>query len=629
MSYNWSIVQKNLYGILKGSGDDISMFDVKGNRTIDPEEASRFFVKFKSADKEIGSFMILVAIHDQGQSSFINIKTPELQSDEDFQVVHTIRDHIRNAIGRKEGIKVDWQVFDHEIDPREEAVNNIKESKDISKVFGSTKSSFQRIGEAKLIIRHTGSVNEEKHGARTRQIRAIFVENRLGERFAYPHLHMTGARAFARHISNGGTNHDSIAEAIFEMSKDYISLRNTGHQLRKNNGLTEWVGSLRENMYRINKTLKSLHGPKGYNSTSPNLTLENVLTDNQSIQEIHNKLAETCRCQPEDPMHQDLGRAAHYISTYPMTQTPMTFSWSGQPDITPPDDYSNVLERLNWQLSQLSGACNVKESAARLAEIASKIKSGMKIEEDELDFIREAFSSNLSYVPEDTRLPEEKELDEFIDSFDGEVKLEEDPFEPSDEEDDEQPIEEDARPVDNFTIDDIKHLETMRDFNQMKEFAKKLIATPSRKPMKPQKIAWFSQAIDAKRNPAALIKMMYDLLLGGEGHGVLGSRHSTDPNVYRKSFGEETIDRPELTDMNPSKEEFAYQSGYDAIIHGRHEDDCPYEDGSELASKWHEGYKDGLLHDYKDDPVMSEESSETEIDETDAIIKRMSNLAGI
>ena len=604
MSYNWSIVQKKLYGILKGSGDDISMFDAKGNKTIDPEEASRFFVKFNSNNKKIGSFMILVAIHDQGQSSFINIKTPEIADDEDFKIVHTIRDHIRNSVGRKEGVKVNWQVFDHEIDPREEAVNNIKESKDISKVFGSTKSSFQRIGEAKLIIRHTGSVNEEKHGARTRQIRAIFVENRLGERFSYPHLHMTGARAFARHISNGGTNHDSIASAIFEMSKDYLSIRNTGHQLRKNNGLAEWVGSLRENMYRINKTLKSLHGPKGYNSTSANLTLENILTDSQSIRDIHNKLAETCGCQPEDPMHQDLGRAAHYISAYPMAQKPMTFSWSGQPDITPPDEYGNVLERLNWQLSQLSGACNVKESAARLAEIATKIKSGIKIEEDELDFIREAFSSNLSYVPEDNRLPEEKELDEFIDSFDLPTTLEEDPFEPNDKEAEEQPVEED-------------------------------------------------------------------------------------------------VDNPTLTDFNPAKDDFAYQSGYDAIIRGKHEDDCPYEDGSDLAAKWHAGYKDGLMHDYKDDIDMTEATTtnhladykykniqglynykhfehpdgsfiqirrnstkdnfdgihkngktgemtkfkdidsmkthvnqshsvaETEIDETDAIIKRMSNLAGI
>ena len=90
--------------------------------------------------------------------------------------------------------------------------------------------------------------------------------------------------------------------------------------------------------------------------------------------------------------------------------------------------------------------------------------------------------------------------------------------------------------ADNFTIDDIKHMESMRDLEQMKMFAKNLIATPSTRPMKPQKVAWLSQSIDSKKTPAALIKLMYDLLLGGEGFSVIGSRYSTDPNSYQRTF---------------------------------------------------------------------------------------------
>lgn len=468
MGYDWSIVQIKLYGILKGSGKDIDMYDVQGNRTIDPAEATRYFVSFESADKKFGDFKIVVAIHDHGQDSFINIKTPELKSDIDFKTVHTVRDHIRTAIGRKEGVKVNWQVFDHEIDPREEAVHNIKESKDISKVFGSTKSSFQRIGEAKLIIRHTESVNEDKHGARSRHIRAIFIENRMGERFAYPHLHVSGARAFARHVSNGGTNHDPIAETIFEMSKDYISLRNTGRQLRKNNGLNEWVESVRENMHRINRKLTSLRGPKGYSNISPTLSLENVLTDNQAIQEMHNKLSETCGCGPDDPRNQDLGRAAHYIISYPYQpqQEAPKFLWNGQPNITPDDMYENVLERLNWQINQLAGSCTVDESAVKLSEIANKIQSGIKVEEDEMNFIREAFTSSLSYVSEDNRLPEEIELDEFLAEFGlnepsvTEETLDEDPIEEETQiVDEETPIED--YPVEEEEVDEISETDTI------------------------------------------------------------------------------------------------------------------------------------------------------------------------
>lgn len=418
MSFNWEIIHEKLYGILRGFSKEVVMYDEKGNRTIDPAEGTRFFVTFNSADKKLESFLILVAMHNDGQDSVINIKTPELKSDKDFEIVHSVRDHIRNAIGRREGIKVDWQIFDHEIDPREEAVNNIKESKDVSKVFGTTKSSFQRIGEAKLIIRHTETVNEEKHGARSRHIRALFIENKQGERFAYPHLHVSGARAFARHVSNGGTNHDNIAETIFEMSNDYINLRNSGRLLRKNKAIHEWVNTIRENMHGINRKLKSLHGPKGYSTISPTLTMENVITDNNAIQELHAKLAEMCNCQSDNPMYESLGRAAYYISTHPIKEE-LSFGWKNQPSLTPPDGmYENVLDKLHWQLQELATACSIDISAAKLSEIANKIKSKAKIEEDELNFIREAFTSSLSYVPEDTRLPEEKELDEFLSEFD-------------------------------------------------------------------------------------------------------------------------------------------------------------------------------------------------------------------
>ena len=160
MNYNWSVVTDKLYGIIDGSCKKLTMYDAAGNKTIDPDDATRFFASFKSYNPDLDDFTLLVALHDQGQTSYINIKTPNLTDDTDFKTVHRLRNHIRNAIGLREGIKIVWQVFDKEIDPREEAVNNIKESKDVGKWFGTTKSSFQRIGDAKLIIRHTDATNE-------------------------------------------------------------------------------------------------------------------------------------------------------------------------------------------------------------------------------------------------------------------------------------------------------------------------------------------------------------------------------------------------------------------------------------------------------------------------------------
>ena len=59
--------------------------------------------------------------------------------------------------------------------------------------------------------------------------------------------------------------------------------------------------------------------------------------------------------------------------------------------------------------------------------------------------------------------------------------------------------------------------------------------------MKPEKISWFYNRIDTLKNPLAVIKMMYDLMLAGEGHKVIGSRNSMAPNSYRSRFGEDGI----------------------------------------------------------------------------------------
>jgi len=94
---------------------------------------------------------------------------------------------------------------------------------------------------------------------------------------------------------------------------------------------------------------------------------------------------------------------------------------------------------------------------------------------------------------------------------------------------------------DNFTIDDIKRLEKIRDLETLKAQAKELIKGKPAKRMKPEKISWFYNHIDTLRNPLAVIKMMYDLMLAGEGHRVIGSKNSMSPNSYRSRFGEEGV----------------------------------------------------------------------------------------
>ena len=116
--------------------------------------------------------------------------------------------------------------------------------------------------------------------------------------------------------------------------------------------------------------------------------------------------------------------------------------------------------------------------------------------------------------------------------------------------------EEVAKKSDNFTAADLKSMERMTDINQIKAFAKKLIATPSAKPIKPEKVMWLNRQIDTKRKPIDVIKLMYDLLLSGDGNAVIGSKGSTRNNSYRGTFGEgEEVVEQEIVEDEVNEEE--------------------------------------------------------------------------
>ena len=98
---------------------------------------------------------------------------------------------------------------------------------------------------------------------------------------------------------------------------------------------------------------------------------------------------------------------------------------------------------------------------------------------------------------------------------------------------------------DNFTIDDIKELEKIRDMETLKARAKELIKGKPARRMKPEKIKFFYDRVDYMKNQMAIIKMMYDLLLAGEGHKVVGGRNDMNPNSYRQRFGESIAETEE------------------------------------------------------------------------------------
>lgn len=130
-----------------------------------------------------------------------------------------------------------------------------------NKLYGTSKMSYQDLGEARLIIKHTEHINPDLPAGRTMHIESIYIENALGERFRYPAKHLNGARALAEHIKHGGHPYDSIGQHITGLSEELASLRKFKNYVSRQEQLSEAMGDITDKvMERIESIKKEVQG---------------------------------------------------------------------------------------------------------------------------------------------------------------------------------------------------------------------------------------------------------------------------------------------------------------------------------------------------------------------------------
>jgi hypothetical protein len=193
MSSLFNDLSEELFQILKGSGKQLTLYDIKGNRTYEPSEARRVFVE---PDK------MMVGVHEAGSDSEVAMYLSDTTDVNDIaSLINTLR-----QISTRYNVLLNVRKYGHELSPSDFAyqVSAVHEAA----MYGSTKTSYQRIGETRLVVRHARPVNADITGSRSRNILSLFVETKLGERFRFPVRHLSGARAFAQHLSQGGAPHD-------------------------------------------------------------------------------------------------------------------------------------------------------------------------------------------------------------------------------------------------------------------------------------------------------------------------------------------------------------------------------------------------------------------------------------
>jgi hypothetical protein len=148
--------------------------------------------------------------------------------------------------------------------PEEENMNE-------SKMYGTSRQSYQDIGNARLLVKHSKPVNTELAAGRTQHVEAIYIESADGERFKYPYRHLNGARAMARHVSEGGKPYDDFGKHISSLSEELGNLRKFKTYMGRSSvmaeSLSEYMGVVLERLETIKKTVQNLQKESFYKET--------------------------------------------------------------------------------------------------------------------------------------------------------------------------------------------------------------------------------------------------------------------------------------------------------------------------------------------------------------------------
>jgi uncharacterized protein YeeX (DUF496 family) len=165
----------------------------------------------------------------------------------------------------------------------------------VSKLYGSTKTSYQTVESAKIIVKHRTPVDEDKMGSRSRQIQSVFIENSAKERFKFPFKYLPGARAMARHVHAGGNPHDELGSHIIECVKEMYDLRNFVRKLNRADGFVnedsaDIISDAKKRYQGLKATVNTLSKPKGYKTYAENFQPTESIYDESDINELKSQL---------------------------------------------------------------------------------------------------------------------------------------------------------------------------------------------------------------------------------------------------------------------------------------------------------------------------------------------------
>jgi len=263
-------IAEDLFNKIRGRFPSVTIGNENGELTSDPLTARFFDFDFKEGDRSLGKVSISIT-----EDSLSVMYGTDFVENEDATTRSTWYDFLKElrSFAKKRLLNFDTRDItksnlnqrDYKFLAQNKGGDEVMSE---SKLYGTSRVSYQDIGTARLNIRHTEGINQESATGRIQKIGKIYIESSEGERFKYPYKHLSGARAMAMYVSEGGKPYDDFGKHIVGLSEELYKLRKFKNYMGRSSvmaeSLSDYMDVVKERIATVKKTIETLQKPTHY-----------------------------------------------------------------------------------------------------------------------------------------------------------------------------------------------------------------------------------------------------------------------------------------------------------------------------------------------------------------------------
>ena len=259
-------IGEELFNKIRGRFKEVTIGDAEGTVTNVPTDARYFDFKYDSNSN------ISVSLSEKDgvvvmYNSELFTKEQSIQRSNWYNFLKELRSFARKRLlnfDTRDITKSNLNKRDYKYLAKNSGDDNMTESK----LYGTGRISYQNVDNARIVVKHTESINQERAGGRTQKIGTIHIESVEGERFKYPYKHLNGARAMARHVAEGGNAYDDFGKHIISMSEELSKLKKFKSHMSRNGvmaeGLAEYNDAVNDRIDTVKRTIETLQRKNVY-----------------------------------------------------------------------------------------------------------------------------------------------------------------------------------------------------------------------------------------------------------------------------------------------------------------------------------------------------------------------------